>query len=323
MKTVFLDRSSLDLGDLDLAGLEAVADDMEYYDATAPGQVAERIAGADVVIVNKVVLDRAALEAAPGVRLICVVATGTNNVDLPAAAAAGATVVNCRAYGTESLAQHVMMLVLALSRSLQRYQASVAAGEWQRADLFCLLDHPIEELGGRVLGIVGYGDIGQEVARLARAFGMAVRVAQRPGGQHEEGRVPLEELLEEVDVLTLHCPLTPDTENLIGDAELGRMKRGALLINAARGGIVDEPALVRALRSGQLGGAGVDVLTQEPPVAGNPLLEADIPNLIVTPHCAWGSRTARQRIVDQTGENIRAWLDGQPRRVVTAPSTGR
>lgn len=320
MASVFLDRRSLDLGDLDLSALEAAAPGLSSFDATAPEQVAERLADAEVAIVNKVVLDRHTLSSCPRLRLICVVATGTNNVDLEAARQAGITVVNCRGYGTDSLAQHVMLMMLAMSRSLLSYQASVAAGEWQRASQFCLLDHPIEELGEKTLGVVGYGTIGQAVARLAEAFGMTVRVAQRPGSDSPApDREPLAELLPEVDVLTLHCPLTADTRNLIGAAELDRMGRHALLVNAARGGIVDEQALADALRQRRIGGAAVDVLSEEPPVSGSPLLEPGIPNLLVTPHCAWGSRTARQRIVTQTAENIDAWRRGGALRVVAAP----
>ncbi len=316
MNAVFLDRSSLDFADLDLSPLEAVVDQLECHDRTLAGQVAERIADAQVVIVNKVVLDRAVLSGASALRLVCVAATGTNNVDLAAAAELGIRVCNCQAYGTASVVQHVFALLLGLATRLPDYQQAVARGDWQRSEQFCLLDYPITELAGKVMGIVGYGELGQGVARIAEAFGMQVRVAQRPGSSATAGREPLEQLLAEVDVLSLHCPLTEATRNLIGAAELARMKPSALLINAARGGIVDEQALADALRAGRIAGAGVDVLSQEPPSAGNPLLAADIPNLILTPHSAWGSLEARQRIVQQLAATIAAWTRGQPCRVV-------
>jgi glycerate dehydrogenase len=189
-------------------------------------------------------------------------------------------------------------------------------GRWQQARQFCLLDYPIRELKGKTLGIIGYGELGQSVAGIAQAFGMKILVAQRPGGAAQADRVPLDTLLPQVDILSLHCPLTPATQGLIGARELALMKHDAVLINTARGGIVDEQALVETLRAGHLGGAGVDVLTEEPPVNGNPLLAADIPNLIVTPHSAWASRETRQRVVHEVVANIRAFLHGAPRSLV-------
>jgi glycerate dehydrogenase len=213
--------------------------------------------------------------------------------------------------------QHVFSLMLALMTHLPDYHRAVAEQRWQGAEQFCLLDFPIRELAGKTLGIIGYGELGKNVARIAEAFGMQVLIAQRPGTlEPENGRVPLPMLLPQVDVLSLHCPLTPDTRSLIGTWELALMRRDAILINAARGGIVDETALARALQEGALGGAGVDVLTEEPPTQGNPLLEKGIPNLIVTPHCAWGSREARQRLTGQLVENIAGFLQGAPIRVV-------
>ncbi len=318
MRGVFLDRDSLDTGDLDLAPLEASLPELVLHGATAPGEVRGHIREATVVITNKVVLDADALTAAPRLRLVCVAATGTNNVDLDAAREHGITVCNARGYGTAAVVQHVFALILALSTRLPEYSAAVAAGRWQRASQFCLLDYPIREIAGKTLGIVGLGELGSGVARIAEAFGMTVRVAQRPGTlEPEPGRVPLPALLPEVDVLSLHCPLTPQTRGLIGEWELALMRRDAVLINTARGGLVDEAALATALRRGALGGAGVDVLTTEPPADGNPLLAGDIPNLIVTPHVAWASREARQRMVEQVAENIAGFLAGQPLRVVS------
>jgi glycerate dehydrogenase len=213
--------------------------------------------------------------------------------------------------------QHVFALLLALCTRWPDYQQAVREGRWQRASQFCLLDFPIRELAGKTMGIVGYGELGQGVARAAEAFGMRVLVAQRPGtAETPEDRTPLPVLLPQVDVLSLHCPLTPATRGLIGAWELALMRRDAILINTARGGLVDEALLADALRRGALGGAAVDVLSLEPPVTGNPLLAPDIPNLIVTPHCAWGSRESRQRLVEQLAENIDGWLAGAPVRVV-------
>jgi glycerate dehydrogenase len=317
MLGVFLDRDSLDRGDLDFSALDRVLPDLRYYPATAPEEVAGRIEPAGVVISNKVVLDAAALQQARRLRLICVAATGVNNVDLEAAARLGITVCNGRGYATPAVVQHVFALLLALCTHWPDYQQAVREGRWQRSRQFCLLDFPIRELAGKTVGIVGYGELGRGVARVAEAFGMRVLLAQRPGTvEPEEGRLPLPLLLPQVDVLSLHCPLTPATRGLIGAWELALMRRDALLINTARGGLVDEALLAAALRQGALGGAGVDVLSLEPPVAGNPLLAPDIPNLIVTPHSAWGSRESRQRLVGQLAENIQGYRDGAPLRVV-------
>ena len=278
---------------------------------------AERIAQAEVVISNKVMLNAAAIQQAPRLRLICIAATGVNNVDLAAAEAAGITVCNCRGYGTPAVVQHVFALLLALYTRLLDYHQAVRAGRWQQASQFCLLDYPIRELADKTLGIVGYGELGRGVARVADAFGMRILLAQRPGTvEPEEGRIPLPVLLPQVDVLSLHCPLTPETRGLIGAWELALMRRDAILLNTARGGLVDEAVLADALRKGALGGAGIDVLSLEPPTAGNPLLAPDIPNLIVTPHSAWGSRESRQRMLGQLAENVREYRLGQPVRVV-------
>ncbi len=317
MKGVMLDRASLDRGDMDLSGFESTLPEWELHDATAPEQVSERIADAAVVVSNKVVLDAAVLARAPNLKFIAIAATGTNNIDLAAARENGITVSNVRAYATPSVVQHVMALILAHSRRLIDYHDYVVRGHWQRAEQFCLLDFPIRELNGLVLGIVGYGELGRAVARAAEdAFGMQVLIAQRPGGAPAADRIPLNEMLSQVDVLSLHCPLTPETRDLIGPDELAKMKTDALLINTARGGIVDEEALAAALKAGAIGGAAVDVLTREPPREGNPLLEPGIPNLIVTPHVAWASRESRQRLVDQLTGNIRAFLAGKPLNVV-------
>ena len=311
-----LDLATLYRDDLDLSPLQRNCPDLSLHAATAPEQVLERIQGRQLVISNKVVLNRATLEASPDLKLICIAATGTNNVDLDAARELGIAVSNVLAYATPAVVQHVFALILSLTTRLHDYRDAVARGDWRRSEQFCLLDYPIRELAGLKLGIVGYGELGQAVARVAEAFGMSVSIAQRPGGEPRPGRLPLPELLPEVDVLSLHCPLTEATRGLIGEEELRLMKPDALLINTARGGIVDETALLSALWEGRIGGAGVDVLTEEPPVAGNALLEPDIPNLIVTPHVAWASRESRQRLVNEIGLNIAAFLAGKERNRV-------
>ena len=313
---VFLDHLSLDLGDLDLSPLQRLFDTFTLYDATSPDQIAEHLRGASVVITNKVVLDATILQANPHIDLILVAATGTNNVDLPAARAQGITVCNCQGYGTPSVAQHTLALLLALATRLCDYRQAVAEGRWAQASQFCLLDFPIVELEGKTLGLLGHGELGGAVARLAEAFGMRVLSGQVPGRPARADRLPLDELLPQVDALTLHCPLNERTRHMLGAREQALLKPGALVVNTARGGLLDEQALADALRSGHLGGAATDVLSTEPPVAGNPLLTADVPRLIVTPHSAWGAVEARQRIVGQLAENAQAFLAGQPRRVV-------
>lgn len=315
MRGVFLDRDTLDPGDIDLTPLASTLAEWRFHGETPDEQVAERIAMADVVVSNKAMLDRNAIAQASQLRLICVSATGTNNVDLDAARHAGVRVCNVRSYATPTVVEHVFALMLALSRQLPAYRDALGAGRWQRSTKFALLDFPIFELHGKTLGIVGYGELGRAVAGVAQAFGMRVLIAARPG-MPQPDRVPLTALLPEVDVLTLHTPLTEQTAGLIGARELALMKPGALLINTARGGIVDEHALAQALRENRLGGAGIDVLTEEPPVSGNPLLASDIPRLIVTPHIAWASAEARQRLVHEVAANISAFVEGAPRNVV-------
>jgi len=267
----------------------------------------------DIVITNKVPVDRGTLLAASSLALICVAATGTNNIDLASAEQCNITVCNVRAYATTSVVEHVFSLILSLNRRLHEYQSAVSRGEWNSADTFCLLDYPVRELAGQTLGIIGYGELGRAVAGMAEAFGMKVLIAQRPGSHNAPGagRVSLDQLLAQADIISLHCPLSKDTANLIDHNELGKMRKGALLINTARGGIIEEAALVAALKRGNLGGAGFDVLTAEPPGMGNPLLDYDGTNLILTPHVAWAGREARQRLVDQVADIIEAFKRGE------------
>ena len=307
MKAVFLDADTLG-NDVDLSPIEAVTGEMVKHPRTSPEQVQERIRGFDTVLVNKVVLSREHFEACPELKTVAVVATGLNNIDKDAAKDHSVTVMNVTNYGRSTVAQHTMALILALATRLVDYDKDVRAGRWGQSSMFCLMDHPIMELEGRTLGVVGYGDLGQGVVERAKAFGMNIVLGARPGQATGEvdgyPRIPLDELLPKVDVLSLHCLLTDDTRNMIGARELKMMKTEALLINTSRGGLVDEQALADALRGGTIGGAGFDVLTEEPPRNGNALLADDIPNLIVTPHSAWASREARQRIVEITASNL-------------------
>ena len=318
MPAVFLDYATVSFnGDLDPRSLRETLPGLEIRDHTAQQDVASQVAGRDVVLVNKLRITSEIIEASPALRLIALAATGTNNVDLVAAGERGVAVCNLRDYCTASVVQHVFGVLLLLTQRLREYDALVRSGAWQRGEHFCLLDYPIRELVGRRLGIVGYGTLGRGVARAATAFGMEVLVANRPGGTAVPGRMDLDELLPAVDVLSLHCPLAPATQGMIGASRLSRMKRDAVLINTARGALVDAAALADALRGGRLGGAAIDVLSQEPPVDGNPLLAGDIPNLVVTPHIAWAAREARQRCIDEMAANIADFRRGGRRgRVV-------
>jgi glycerate dehydrogenase len=316
-KGVVLDVASLAETDLDLSGLQATLPEWQLYPATSSEDCAERIADADVVVTNKVVLDARLLANAKQLKFIAITATGTNNVDLVAAAKQGIVVSNVTAYATDSVAQHVMALMLAHFTRLMDYHNAVKRGDWSRSPQFCLLDYPVRELHGMTLGIVGYGELGQGVATLAKAFGMKVLIAQREGAGAQDGRVPLDDLLAQADVVTLHVPLADNTQHLINTRRLQLMKKAALLINTARGAVVDNQALADALRDGVIGGAAIDVLDTEPPPLDHPLLADDIPNLILTPHTAWAGRQARQNVVDQTAENIRAFIAGKPRNQVS------
>ena len=314
---MLLDLDTLHPSDLDLSKLMHSLPHWRIFQRTAPDSVAERIRRANVVVSNKAPLDAVALRQTTELRLICIAATGVNNVDLHAATAARIAVCNARRYATPSVVEHVFALILALTRRLEEHNRAVGAGRWGEAGGFCLLDFPVRELAGKTMGIVGFGELGRAVSRVAEAFGMRVLLAQRPGAPPKPGRYPLADLLPQVDILSLHCPLTDQTRKLIDARRLALMKPDALLINTARGGIVDEAALAHALDAGALGGAGIDVLEEEPPAHGSPLLALTLPNLIITPHVAWASREARQRLVDQVAENISAFGRGTPRNLVS------
>ena len=313
-RIVFLDRDTLSAE----IRTPAFAHEWREHAETRPGEVVERLREATIAVVNKVKLGEAELAMLPALRFIAVAATGTDNVDLKSCRARGIAVSNVRGYATHTLPEHVLMLMLALRRNLISYREELRAGAWQRAAGFCLLTHPIRDLHKSTLGIIGYGALGQSVAKLARAFGMNILIAEHKGANHaREGRTPFAEVLRRSDILTLHTPLTKETHHLIGAAEFVLMKPEALLINCARGGVVDEAALIEALREQKIAGAGVDVLSREPPREGHALLELDLPNLIVTPHVAWASRQAMQALADQLVDNLEAFVRGEPRNLVT------
>jgi glycerate dehydrogenase len=316
MRGVFLDLRTVDRDDLDLTSLRSVVTQWTCHDWTAPSQIIDRIQDADIVVTNKIRLDEAALESAHRLKLVCIAATGTNNIDLGACRNLNISVCNVTGYATPSVVEHVYAQILNLMRRLNEYGTAIEEGRWQKADDFCLLDFPIRELKGLTLGIVGYGELGHAVAAMGKAFGMNVLIAERAGSHPRPGRIPLDNLLAASHVISLHCPLTENTRHLIGERELGLMRRDAILVNTARGGIVDEAALLEAVRSGRIAGAAVDVLSEEPPHRGNPLLQISLPNLLVTPHIAWASINARQQLIDEIAANIRAWLDGTPRNLV-------
>jgi len=275
------------------------------HDRTTPDQVAERIRDATIAIVNKVRLDRVAIDSAPHLRLVLVSATGTDNVDLDACRDRGIPVRNVAGYGATSVAEHVFALVLALRRNLVPYRQSVLDGRWEASGQFCYHDFPITELRGSRFVLIGSGAIGGEVGRLAAAFGMEVTAAARKGASASEGRIPFDEALATADVISLHCPLTPETRNLLGPREFGLMTRRPILVNTARGALIDGPALVEAVRAGRVSGVGLDVLAVEP-IAPDDAVHAilDHPGVIVTPHVAWAGRAAQQRVADVLSERM-------------------
>lgn len=313
MTAVFLDYSTMGDG-LDLTPLTDLLPDLQVFDATSDDQVAERIRDAEFVFVNKIRLDDALFEQSPGLRFIGITATGTDNIDMASAARHGVAVANIRAYCTQSVTEHVFGVLLMLTHNLCKYSAAARRGGWQRASDFCMLDYPVRELSLMTLGIVGLGELGRSVAATARHFGMEVIVSARPGDDTvPEGRVAFGELLEQADIISLHCPLNEHTQGLFGADQFRRMKRSAILINTARGALVDTAALADALRRGELGAAAIDVLPQEPPVDGDPLLDYAGDNLVVTPHIAWSTDRARQEAIEELAANVAAFLAGKKR----------
>lgn len=318
----FLDFATLGPG-VETSRLDDVVS-VSYFDFSEEDEILSRLSGCEVALLNKSRLDRALIEsAAATLRLIVVAATGSDNVDADAAADAGVAVTNVRDYCSAAVAQHVFALILGLTQQIGPYTRRVGEGAWSASRSFALLDFPIRELAGRNLGIVGFGSLGRAVAGIGEAFGMHVLVSERPGADQPESepgspeRVPFERVLEDADVLSLHCPLNDATTHLLDADAFARMRPNAIVINTARGSLIDQEALAAALREGEIAGAGIDVLPEEPPPPGAVLLESDIPNLIVTPHIAWAAREARQRVIDQAAENIVSfYAGGDLRRIV-------
>lgn len=314
-RIVFLDRATVK-GNLRKPNFPHEWVDFEF---TAPDEVTDRLAGAAIAITNKVPLRQSVLLQLPQLKLVAVAATGFDCVDAAYARTRGITVTNVPGYAQYSVPEHVFMLILALRRNLIPYDHAVQQGRWSASPFFSLLDYPLADLRGSTLGIIGYGAIAKEVETIARAFGMRILISERKGaGSARPERHTFEEVLRRSDVISLHAPLTVETRGLIGAAELKLMKPGAILINTARGALIDEAALGSALRAGTIGGAGLDVLAQEPPRLDHPLLEHTVPNLIVTPHIAWASRQAVDRMTGELISTLEAFVDGKPKNVVNA-----
>jgi glycerate dehydrogenase len=311
---VFLDRSTLQA----TVRRPAFEHTWEEFDTTSPEQTVDRLRNATVALTNKAPLRGDVLAQLPKLKMIAVAATGYDVIDVPACRERGIAVANIRNYAVHTVPEHAFALILALRRSLLEYRADVERGRWQQVDQFCFFDHPIRDLHGSTMGIFGEGVLGQATATIARAFGMRVLFADHappkmPGVEF----TPMEEVLAQSDVISLHCPLTPESKNFIGLEQLRKMKRSAILINTARGGLVDEVALVTALKEGLIAGAGFDVLTKEPPKEGNPLLDVRLPNFILTPHVAWASDGAMQFLADQLIDNVEMFIKGTPQHLVT------
>ena len=313
-RVVFLDRSSLQA----TVRRPKFAHTWQEYPVSTEGEVPERLDDATVAITNKVPLRAEALRQLPQLKMIAVAATGYDVIDVAYCKAHGIAVSNIRNYAVHTVPEHAFALILALRRSLLAYRQDVINGRWAQVDQFCFFDHPIRDLNGATLGIVGEGALGQATAKIARGFGMNVLFADHEPPKMEGVEfTPFDAVLCSSDVISLHAPLTPQTRNLIGIAQLRQMKRTAILINTSRGGLVDEPALVEALTQGLIAGAGFDVLTKEPPKEGNPLLDLRLPNFILTPHVAWASEGAMQFLADQLMDNIEAFIAGKPQHLVT------
>ena len=312
MKGVVLDFDTLGPQDLDTSALFNLPIEWEIYGNSSVSDVSGLIKNAHVVLTNKVVLTRENINHAKDLKFIGLFATGTNIIDLDAAAECGVSVSNAVGYGTRSVVQHTWALILALTTKLLGYSKASMNGRWQKSDSFCVIDYPVQELSGKTIGIVGAGELGRGVASVAPVFGMKVRYAALKNTKHsfQNDRVDFDDLLKESDVLSLHCPLTEDNINLIGQRELKLMKSSSILINTARGKLINEKSLHEALINREIAGAGLDVLSEEPPINGNILLDERVPNLIVTPHTAWISKEARQRLVEQVAGNIKGFLEG-------------
>jgi len=312
---VFLDAGSMG-EDISLNSLLELLPNLNIISHTSADQVVSRLEGVEVVIVNKVNLDERHFQSAPHLKLICLTATGSDNIDINAANKRGITVCNIKGYSVDSVPQHAFTLMLMLTTQAHQYINDVKKGLWSKADHFSLLHHPITEIKGKTLGIAGYGTLGKRLEKIVEPFDMQVLLCNLPGREKQSGRLDLPELLPQVDFLSLHCPLTDQTEKMLAKDEFRLMKSSSFLINTARGQLVDEYDLAQALQNGELAGAGIDVFSQEPPPVDHPLLNPDIPNLIVTPHNAWGSIESRKKLLNILMTNIECFFLGQPQNVV-------
>lgn len=312
---LFLDKASLFPDDLDFALLNDVAS-WQWFDNANVGDIKHGLESAEIIVTNKVMISKQVIDYCKQLKLICVAATGVNNVDVDAAKKKNINVCNVSAYATASVAQHVFALVLSLNRKLFSYKNAVKKGNWSQSSYFCYFGETISDLQGKTLGIIGYGELGQEVAKIARCFGMKVSIAKRNETDTRDGRLDLTSLLSTSDVVSLHCPLTKINRHMIAAKELAVMKPEAMIINTARGGLIDESALLHALENNIIGAAALDVLEQEPPSVNHKLVNYQVDNLIITPHIAWASRESRQRLLNEITKNIQAYLQGQPRNLV-------
>lgn len=313
-RIVFLERDTIQ------AGFRHPNFDHEWveYADTLPPEVVERVQPASIIISNKLSLGEPQLARAPDVKLIAIAATGSDCVDLDYCRRRGITVCNVRGYAVNSVPEHVLMLILALRRNLLLYRQDIQAGKWQQSKQFCLLSHPLHDIKSSTLGIIGYGSIGKSMAQLAESVGMKVLISEHKNAKSiRRGRTAFDEVLAQSDVVTLHCPLTDETRDMFGRREFEMMKRGALLINTARGALIQDQALIAALREGLIAGAASDVLREEPPRHGSLLLDLNLPNFIVTPHVAWASDEAMQTLADQAIDNLEAFIAGRPQNVLT------
>lgn len=318
MKAVFLDFATMGADGLDLSPLTNLLPDLQIFDDTPTGMTAARIRDAEFVFANKIIFNDETLGGARSLRFIGLTATGTDNVDLSHASEYGIAVSNIRAYCTQSVVEHVFGVLLNFTHNIGRFAQAVRNGEWQKSADSCMLKYPVRELSGMTLGIVGHGELGRGVEKMAREFRMNVLIARRPGTSalDGDGRTAFSDMLSRSDAITLHCPLTADTRNLFGEEEFRAMKTDAILINTARGRLIDSAALAAALRNGEIGAAAIDVLPKEPPTAGDPLLDYDGPNLLITPHVAWATMEARQNAINELAANVRSFLNGEERNRV-------
>ena len=315
MHGVILDSKTIGKG-VDLEPITDLLDSWDVFELTSISETNQRISDADVVLTNKVKIDKSNLQSAKKLKFISVLATGTDHIDLNEASQSDVKVSNVRGWCTPSVTQHAVALLLSLTNKVSQYSADVCSGKWQSSDTFALLNYHTEEISGKTIGIFGFGELGQSFSNVMKSFGAKVLLGERKNLPPRAGRKSFEETLERSDFISLHCPLTPENVHMIDKMALKRMKSSAFLINTARGGLINSAHLLEALSSGEIAGAALDVLETEPPRDNEPLSAAKMPNLIISPHVAWSAIESRKRLVEQTQENIKSFLSGQPIRLV-------